>query len=134
MDSLTFENALTALQILAICGSAAVSVYLFRRAADAKALDAVRDSHTRASTELKGQMSTLSNDLRVASVRDSEMHTRISVLETKMNHVPTHGDLTLIKNELRDVNGTLSAVNERSESTVDMVRSIQKYLMEKKSP
>ena len=133
MGAVTFENALTALQILAIFGSAAVSVYLFRRAADAKALESVRDAHTRGSTELKGQMSSLSNDLRVASVRDSEMHTRISVLETKIAHVPTHADLLMIKNELRDMNGTLSAVNERSESTVGMVRSMQKYLMEKKT-
>lgn len=131
---MTMENALTALQILAIIGSSAVSLYLFRRAADTKALESVRGAHQKASTELKGQMASLSSDLRLAAVRDGEMHARISVLETQMRHVPTHGDLMHIKNELRDVNGTLSAVNERSESTVEMVRSIQKYLLEHKKP
>lgn len=134
MAEVTIENVLTALQILAIIGSACVSLYLFRRAADTKALESVRDAHTRASQELKGQMTSLSNDLRLAAVRDGEMNTRISVLETQMRHVPTHSDLILIKNELRDFNGTLSAVNERSESTVEMVRSIQKYLLEHKKP
>lgn len=130
----SLNNILIGLQILAILGSACVSLYLFRRAADTKALESVRSAHSKASTELKGQMATLSSDLRLAAVRDGEMHARISVLETQMRHVPTHGDLMHIRNELRDVNGTLAAVNERSESTVDMVRSIQKYLLEHKKP
>ena len=132
MESLTTTNLLTIAHVATMLLCLAVSVFLYRRAADTKALEDVRKEHGRASGELERKMTALTQELRIASSRDGDMHTRISVLETQIRHVPTHQDLINIKNELKDVNSQLAAVNERSESTVEMVQSIHKYLLEHK--
>ncbi len=134
MESLTTSNLLTLAHVATMLLCMAVSVFLYRRTADTKALEAVREAHDRASGELKTKMTALTQELRISSARDGEMHTRISILETQMRHVPTHQDLILIKNELKDLNSTVAAVNERSESTVEMVQSIHKYLLERNRP
>jgi hypothetical protein len=55
---------------------------------------------------------------------------RISVLETTVEHMPTHGDMQSIQRELRDLNARVSGLDERSENLLDMVRTVQQHLLE----
>lgn len=99
-------------QIAAIVGSTAVSVYLFIRTADAKAL-------ANALTQIE--------ELDRSSV---DQALRLAVLENTVRHMPTHNDLQAIQREMRELNSKVSALGERSETTLSAVRSIQEHLME----
>ena len=99
-------------QIAAIVGSTAVSVYLFIRTADAKALASALE-----------QIAALARS-------STDQALRLAVLENTVRHMPTHNDLQAIQRELRELNSEVSALGERSETTLSAVRSIQEHLME----
>lgn len=56
---------------------------------------------------------------------------RLSVLETRVEAMPTHDDLTEILGQLSRIDRTLAGVGERSETTQESVRRIERYLLEK---
>jgi hypothetical protein len=107
-----------------------VAVYLFIRSADRESVKRLDKQRADGDAELAGKIGGLSSELRVSASRDHDFHTRLSVLETRMQHVPTHGDLVNIRTEMRELNETVAAISERSENTQSMVQSIQRYLLE----
>lgn len=109
---LNIDLALKIAQIAMLAASGGLSLYLFVRAADRRALEAISD-----------QLPTM----RAGA---ADMHTRLAVLETTVRHMPTHADLAGIQRELRELNSEVSALGERSETTLIAVRSIQGHLME----
>ena len=123
LDSL--DNVLRSVQIAVLLGSVGVNVWLWARGRNDKVLEALKAKDA--------EQSRLITDLTQAtSSHIGSLHTRVSVLETTVRHMPTHGDLQAIQRELRDINGTVSAVSERSEATLEMVRTIQAHLLESK--
>ena len=109
---MTFEDGLRIAQLVGTVASGALTIYLYVRSADRAKVDA------------------LALQLQEAIARDAAFNTRVSVLEVQMKHVPTHGDLVAIREEMREMNGVVSAIAERSESTQEMVTTIQRYLLE----
>ena len=119
----TVDNVLRSVQIAVLVGSVAVNIWLWARGRNDKVLEALKAKDA--------EQSRLINDLtQSTSAHVGSLHTRVSVLETTVRHMPTHGDLQAIQRELRDINGTVSAVSERSEATLEMVRTIQAHLLE----
>lgn len=129
-SQVNFQMILTVVQIAVTAGCAALSLYLFLRSADAKTLGGLRTSFERAAAEIKNRVSALDSEIRLGAVRDADLHTRVSVLESQMRDVPRHSDLLQIRNELKSIATQLATVDERSESQVEMTRSIQRHLLE----
>lgn len=107
----------------------AVTVALYLRTRSTKVIDdlkrALSDGDSDLRTALEGHASEVATTLR-------DHGHRLSVLETTVRHMPRHNDLIDIRRELSVLNGTVAAIEERSESTLEMVRSIQQHLMESK--
>jgi hypothetical protein len=127
---MSLEDILRIAQMVVTVASAALSVWLYVRSADRATVTQLRKDQTDGDAALAGRLGGLHSELRLAATRDSDFHTRLSILETKMAHVPTHSDLMGIRNEMKDLNETIAAVNERSETTQEMVHSIHRYLLE----
>lgn len=60
-----------------------------------------------------------------------QLGARVSQLETSIAYLPTHRELAEIRNALGTLANSVAGLAERSESTSEMVHSIQQYLMEK---
>jgi hypothetical protein len=117
-------------QTLVMIASMALSVYLFLKARSTKATDELKTGLIGFSAKLDGNDARMRQELQILVARDSDMDKRLSVLETRVSHMPTHGDLQGIKNELSGLKSAVAAVDERSENILDMVQTIQKHLLE----
>ncbi|MDC8012923.1 DUF2730 domain-containing protein [Tahibacter soli] len=130
LDSL--DNVLRSVQIAVLLGSVGVNVWLWVRGRNDKALDALKAKDAELSRQLGDTANTTTTQLVALTANVAALGTRVAVLETTVRHMPTHNDLQAIQRELRDINGTVSAVSERSEATLEMVRTIQAHLLESK--
>ena len=128
--NIELDELLKTAQILVTIGSAALSLYLYVRSADRHTVNAMRKAQRDGDAELARRIDALGSEIRASLARDGDFHTRLSILETKMAHVPTHGDLQGIRHEMRTVNEALAAISERSETTHEMVQGIQRFLLE----
>lgn len=128
MDNVDTLLRLATLAVMML--SLIVNGFLYVRAADKKTLDVVRKDQRRGDAELKEQITSLANDWRAKQARDGEFQTRLSVVETQLKHMPTHGDLLAIRNEMRTLNEHVAAIGERSETTQSVLQSIQRFLLE----
>lgn len=55
---------------------------------------------------------------------------RVTVIEGKLNHLPTHGDLQRINNGLAAVASDVAALREQSEGTARNVAMIHQHLLD----
>lgn len=131
---MNIEQLMPFVHTVATASSIAVSIYLYVRSADRRTIESMRNEQRDGDAALAGRIGGLASELRASAVRDAEFHTRLSVLETKMMHVPTHADLVGIRQEMRAMNETVAAIGERSETTQEMVHSIQRFLIEGRRP
>ena len=60
-----------------------------------------------------------------------ELSERVSLVEEKLEHLPTHDDLAEIHNKLSDVGSRVSATDERSKILLDGMRRIENHLMDR---
>ena len=128
--NLDFDTVLRVAGIAMPLLSAAISLWMYFRVADRKELQEVRIDQRNGAAELAGSLKLLAADVRMGATRDTDLDRRLVILETKMPHVPTHADLQGIRQEMRDLNEAVAAIGERSETTQEMVHSIQRYLLE----
>lgn len=61
----------------------------------------------------------------------SELAERVSLIEEKLEHLPTHDDLTEIRNKLSTVGQEVAATSERSKILLDGMRRIESHLMDR---
>jgi hypothetical protein len=127
--NIDIEMAVRIGSLLVMALSLGLNVFFYLRTADRKALADLRHDQRTADAELNGALRALRTEIHAERARDGEMHTRVSVLETKMAHVPTHADLQGIRQEMRSLNEAVAAIGERSETTQEMVQTIQQYLL-----
>lgn len=128
--NIDLSYALRVIQILATVLSILVSIYLYVRSADRKTVNGLHKAQRDGDAELASRIAALGSEIRASLARDNDFHTRLSIVETKMGHVPTHADLQGIRQEIRDVNESLAAISERSETTHEMVQGIQRFLLD----
>lgn len=130
MDAMSADVLLRVVQIVVLLGSVTVNVWLWLRGRNDKALEALKAGDTDLARKLGELTQTNAQQLSALTGRDAALEIRVVALETTVRHMPTHGDLQEIRRELRDLNGAVSVVSERSEATMQMMRTIQEHLME----
>lgn len=116
--------------ILVLIANMGLSAYLFMKARSTKAIDDLTRSHSLLVGKLEGTEARTRQEIQLLVQRDGDMDKRLSVLETRVAHMPTHNDLAAIQMQLRDMSSDVATVIERSETTLEMVRSIQQHLVE----
>ena len=109
----------------AIILSFALNLYLFLRAKSDDRFDRINERLDRIAKSLSQEVSDRRADF-------SRLEREHAVLEAVVKGLPTHDDLSEIREELTSQTRTLSAVNQRSETTLASVNRIEAYLMDRR--
>lgn len=121
---MSIDLGLKLLQMAVLLGSVAVNAFLF-----------FRTRRDRRFAELAEELADHTDSLRLERTDriagSNGLGLRLSVLETKIKGMPTHGDLEEIRGDLADIGSNLATVNERSRGTLDAVRRIEQHLLER---
>ena len=115
MNDMTASEALKLFGSLLMIANMALNVYLFRRTITGAELKAMREAQRKGDEGLA---------LRIDKhdVVRADFDRRLSVLETRVDALPTHDDLT----EIREM---LAGNIERTNATFDAVKDLRNYLM-----
>lgn len=119
--NLDLDQWLRLVQIVVLVSSVGVNVFLFNRARDDQRFK-----------EFDDRLSGIANQKRTMQAELQGIDKRVAVHEARLASMPTHGDLQEIRRELTSLKASTAAIEERSETTLDTVRSIQSYLLEAK--
>lgn len=109
-------------QIVALGLSGAINLWLYFSVRSDKRWKAFADSIAQGDAGLAAELQR--SDRRLGDAH-AAFDRRLSVLEAKVDGMPTHDDIS----EMRD---QLSRIDERSESTQESVRRIEQHLLESK--
>jgi len=128
-DNWNWSDTLKLSHIAILLAILVFNVFLYQRTRSTKMAEDLKKALVEGDADLRDLVDGYAT--RVGESLRDHGH-RIAILETTIRHMPTHGDLLGIRGELNSLNGTVSALNERSETTHEMVRSIQQHLLESK--
>ena len=131
VNELSIDNVLRVVQILVLLGSVTVSIVLYRKSQDDEKFKRIdvkfRESEAR-SAEIERAIAAETR------FRTEELNTakqRLGRIEEWRQHVPTHKDIQQINDELSEIGKQVAAVNERSDTTLEGVRRIESFLMDR---
>lgn len=108
---MTFDEVLKLATVIVVILSTCINVFMFMK--------------TRADERFKtidSRLTGLAEQRRASQELTTSHSSRIAAIEARLQGLPTHGDLSGIRSEL-------SAVAERTETTYEIVRSLQDFLM-----
>jgi hypothetical protein len=117
-------------QTLALLGSIAVNCYVLWRTREDKLIEAARTAHSTLSDDFEAHRESVAQEHRMNTKAHGDLDRRVSVLEEAAKHMPTHRDLQGIQTQLSELKSAVASVDERSETTLETVQSVQRYLME----
>ena len=117
--NLSLDQWLRLVLVLVLVGSVSVNVFLFHRSRADQRLKEFDQRLTGIATQKRAMQTDL-----------AAIGQKVAVHEARLAAVPTHRDLDEIRRDLTSVKATTAAIDERSETTLDTVQSIQRYLME----
>lgn len=106
--------------------SAALNIYLFFKTKQDKRFTDIEDVMEDSDRRIIGETAQRHEDV-------GKLVLRVTVLESRVNSMPTHDDISEIHKRISDLANSMSAVNERSSSTNSAVNRIERYLLENKS-
>lgn len=112
------------LNAAAIVASGVLNLYLFVKAKTDKRFE---DTNARVD-ELEDALSSAVTERKA---HQAELHTRVSVLESQVEDLPTHNDLDKIRAELTSIRTSVATVEERSKIQLDGMRRIENHLLER---
>ena len=119
--TMDLDQWLRVLQMVVLAASVLVNLFLFMRARSDERFK-----------EIDARLAGLANQKRAMWSELQQVATRGAVHEARLASVPTHGDLQEIRRELTSLKASTAAIEERSETTLETVQSIQLYLLESK--
>lgn len=119
--NLDLDQWLRLLQILVLAASVTINVFLF-----------VRTRSDERFKEFDARITGLANQKRAIQAELQLVDKRGAINEANLASRPTHGDLQEIRRELTSLKASTAAIEERSETTLKTVQSIQTYLLENK--
>ena len=121
---MTLSEAFKLFGTLVLIANMALNVYLFRRTVTGAELKAMREAQ-RKGDELRS--------LRVERIdaNYTDIALRLAKLETRVDALPTHDDISDIRGTLTEMTGELAANTERTNATLEAVRDIRNYLLDK---
>lgn len=126
----TWDNLLRVLQIGLILINTLAMIWLWRKTQDDSRHKNLADSMDRKAAVLEGRITAEQNRINEHHLQITGMDRRLAISEAIMQRAPTHNDLERMWNKLNEVGQAIAAVNERSRSTHDSVRSIQDHLLD----
>ncbi len=122
---MTFDRFLEMGSAAAIVLSFALNLYLFLRARSDHRFDRINERVDRIAKGLQDEIA----DRREQGGKIERDH---AVLAATVAGLPTHDDLSDIREELSTLARTLASVNQRSETTLNSVQRIESYLLERR--
>lgn len=125
---LSLDLWLRVLTFAVLIGSTATNVVLYVKTRSDKRFDELAAAIKSASVQQHTDTDAIRREVR------ADYHglaLRISVVEEWRKHVPTDDDMNSLRNGLADFSRQLSAVDERSKTTLNVVARIEQYLMER---
>lgn len=122
---MTFDRFLEMGSAAAIVLSFALNLYLFLRARSDHRFDRINERVDRIAKGLQDEIT----DRREQGGKIERDH---AVLAATVAGLPTHDDLSDIREELSTLARTLASVNQRSETTLNSVQRIESYLLERR--
>lgn len=128
---MNWEIVFKGLNAAALVASAILNVYLwFKSKTDKRFEDIERAlANHRAIADSDREFVRLCVAERKA--HHGELAERVSLVEEKLEHLPTHDDLGEIHNKLADVGSRVAATDERSKILLDGMRRIEQHLMDR---
>lgn len=109
----------------AIVLSFALNLYLFLRSRADDRFDRINERGDR-------MAKSISEEIQERRIEASRLERNHAVLEATVAGLPTHDDLGDIREALSSLARNVASVDERSLSTLNSVRRIESYLLERK--
>ena len=131
MEGMNLANALIILQIAALLGSGALNVYLFMRARSKEWLAGITAAIDKVDRARLADHREAMLAIGVREKFDHDLDRRLVAVEKHLDAMPTHADLVALRRVVSQVSERLSAVDERSETVLEAVRTLQRFLMER---
>ena len=119
--NMDLDQWLRVLQMVVLAASVLVNLFLFVRARSDERFK-----------EFDARLAGLASQKRAMQAELTQVDKRSAVHEAKLASMPTHADLQEIRRELTSLKASTAAIEERSETTLETVQSIQLYLLENK--
>jgi hypothetical protein len=123
--------------MLVMGANMALNLYLWLRTASANELKAMRRAQIEGDQHLGSRVSAVEalcrQDASILRGLHGDVDKRLSVLETRVQALPTHADIGDIRDALSQMGAELAANTERTTALLDTMRSVQRYLLENRS-
>ena len=121
---MTLDLTLKVINLLVIISSVGFNVLIYFKTKQDKRL-------AQLATDALELAERLRNETADRKSVHGELDKRLSVMEERVKAMPTHDDIEEIRAALSELGNNVAAVNERSGSTHDAVRRIEKHLLDR---
>lgn len=119
------------LNAAALVASAVLNVYLWFKSKTDKRFEDIERLLFNSRTTADADRQFVNQCVAERKAHHAELAERVSLVEEKLEHLPTHDDLAEIHNKLADVGNRVAATDERSKIVLDGVRRIEQHLMDR---
>lgn len=117
--------------LLVLLGNTAATIWLFVRRRNDQRITEIERRQDEMDERIDQANARLSAAIVDRNEKHSELTRRLSVIEAKMEGVPTHRDLEEIRKNLATVAAQGAALNERSAATHSLVQTLSDHLLER---
>lgn len=128
---MNWEIAFKGLNAAALVASAVLNVYLWFKSKTDKRFEDVERALSNHRTIADADREYVRRQVAERKAHHAELSERVSLVEEKLEHLPTHDDLGEIHNKLADVGSRVAATDERSKILLDGMRRIEQHLMDR---
>ncbi|AVP97916.1 hypothetical protein C7S18_12215 [Ahniella affigens] len=119
---MTFDEGLRLFSVVAIVASSGLNVWMFLKTRSDDRFK-LYDAQLKAmQTQFDARMTAEAEQRRNVGQNLAQMGNRVAAIEARLSGLATHNDLSGIRSEL-------SGLAERTETTYEIVRSLQDFLM-----
>lgn len=116
-------------QVVALLGSGLLNMWLFFSVRGDARWKSIGEAITQGDAGLGTELTRID---RHHGAAQAVIDRRLSVLETRIEAMPDHDDLTEVSGQLARIDRSVSGLAERSQSTQESVRRIERHLLESK--
>lgn len=108
---------------LVLVGSVLINIYLWFKSKTDKRFELIANHASDANERLLNAVSERKADV-------AGLDKRVSLIESRLETIPTHDDLNDIRKTVTDISGTVARIEERSNFTIDSMRRIERHLLD----
>lgn len=119
---MNWDFGLRVLGALYMLGSGALNLYLYFKTRTDQRFTEMGEAHEEICDMVRGAIAE-------RKAHHAEHETRLQVLESNIESIPTHADLDNIRQQIAATRQDVAAVDERSKMQLDSLRRIENYLL-----